>query len=383
MNWVLNCQIKNNRFISVVFFILSIFVSSNIYANLNICNVTNNYRYGLMDKARKNFRINGLNLAYKNYQDKLKQNEKSANFIFVDSNKDLSLIELLEMAKNKNCHIITGLHTSKTALIAGPWLVKNKILGVSSTATANKINEYYPYLISAMVPATDFIKAIDNFINTKGHNKKVFLIKFKDDIYSKLISEQIKKNLKREPSIISTNKGSTLSQTDLNRMINHKNAVIMFTGFHFQSLPILNQLRIASSVLTENKTLIIGSPEWSFSSTLYKRLDILNTLPNLHITTLWNLENQSNKSLSYIQQYNNIYNEFPHQKTAFAYDTLSMILDCAKESDNSVKKTYSCLRSKRVHHGVTGDYHFDGKSTHSHKLVHIVSIHKKNLARLK
>jgi len=354
---------KRTLFLAIVM----ILNGHNLMASVMICQVAHNYRYGLMTEDRNDFRINGLNMAYEDYKKSLKRNEEIAKFEYVDSQKDISLLEQLELAKNRGCNLIIGLHTSQNALTAGAWLVRNNILGVSSTATASDMNKYYPNLISAMVPSDQFVKNMLSFIKKKK-GKDVYIIRFVDDVYSRIIAAQIKDKITDAIFLDAENGGDLLPQ-QISKLRASKDALVIFSGFFFPSLPILNQL---SDVLKDN--IMLGSPEWSFSFKLFIRKDILKILSNLYTTIVWDENSKSTLTKDFIKNYRKKFKLFPHQKTAFSYDTLSMILNCARKSKNLVDKTYECLRSKRSYLGVTGNFEFDGKSSHAIKKVYITRV---------
>lgn len=354
-------------------FLLFTVFSSSGFSKVKICHLSNNYRFGDFNKKLNNHRVNGLNMAYEDFLNSKKNNNENIVFKYINTKKDTSLLEHLELARNDNCNIIIGLHTSKAALIAGPWLVKNKILGISATATATRTDKYFPFLLSSMAPSTAFVKRMVEAIK-KENNRKIIFINFKDDIYSNIITSELKKEMDSEyiTKTISVNSSSTLNDSQFTDLISTSHASVIFTGFFFPTFPILNQLSKHKEFLKEN--FFLGSPEWSFSSEFRKFQNRLVDYKNLYTTSVWDINHLSSKSKKIVKKYFKTYKAQITQKTAFIYDTLMMTLNCSQSRDGNISRTYKCLLRKRDYSGITGKYHFSGSSSHSYKLIHMLKV---------
>ena len=348
-----------------------LFVAGSCHAAVKVCHVSDNRILGQNEKVGNNPRINGIILAYEEFKKRHSRNASKVELVNIDDIDNVPLLQKLEISKRESCDLLIGIDTSRQALIVGPWLARNRIMGVSTTATVNKIDNYYPYLISMMIASKDFMRKMAGFIRTNAA-KKIIIIKYVDDIYSKVLTAQLMREIQNKATVIQVNEGHLLSKDDLKMIRSTPNAMIVFTGFYFASQNILYQLSELNGDLVRNNVSILGSPEWIFEERLVKRLGRLKDLPKMYLISAWDMTSKAQCNVDFIKKYKEKYGSVPMSKEAFSYDAGKMIFDCIGMADGDIASTYACLSRKRTFTGATGDSIYNEKSSQPVKEVNIL-----------
>ncbi len=336
------------KVIQIITIVYSLVVSCSLFAKVKVCYVGESRRFGPINEKSTNPRIAGFVLA----KEMIKDFNLYIDFLFIDLGPEFSLIDKLEAGKKQGCIVYTGLITSDESLLAGPWLVKNNLFGISPTATAEKLQSFHTHFRTLMASSEIFAENIRSFIEKKSP-QKIFIISFSDDPYSLNILGSYSHVFRKSPVTryeLNIPKGGTIDIKELKEITSAKRSAVLFTGYDYASLNVLEQLKKHSSSFNQNNDFIVGAPSWSFSDTLHASTKHINSFNEVYITYF---PVPHKRSLLY-QKYIERYGEKPREKIAFSYDSLDFIFGCSKKTGNNKEKLFECLRKNTMFEGQSG-----------------------------
>jgi ABC-type branched-subunit amino acid transport system substrate-binding protein len=298
------------------------------------------------------------------------------DFHFIDLGPESNLIDKLEEGKKKGCSVYTGLITSQESLIAGPWLMKNKLFGISPTATVQKLETFYPYFRTLMAPSGDFAKTIYSFLLRKLPSK-VYIISFIDDYYSLNISRDFISafsNSRILSDLIKIPKGGKIDDNKLQEIMNAKRSIVLFTGYYYGSLNVLNQMGEYVNIFNNNQNLIVGAPSWSFDDNLFTSTIKIDSFHLVYFPYLW----KADKNTNFFKEYVKKYAVEPRSKAVLSYDVMNIIFRCAKKSPHNQNQVITCLQKKISFEGQSGHILFEKGNTHASPTIYVKNMRDNN-----
>ena len=345
-------------------------------AKTTVCYVDYDPRFNKGKVGKNNDRYDGLNFAYEELKTK---NSLKINLKFLKSNYHTSLIENLDLAKKEECHVLTGFNTSKESLIVGPWLKENKLIGISPTATAGQIQNYYPYLLTNMAKDTSYASSVESFL-IKKDIKHIYIIENKESIYSTTFSKLYKNNLSKKFNIqfINAKAGSELDSLLVQKIISTSNVAVLFTEYMHYSLPIIHQFKTKKLFINRNKVLIIGSPEWPISDSYKIHSDYFNDFCCSVAPIIWSHEIADDRD--FVRNFKNKYKRLPLPKVAFSYDIIMRVNSCStNKNEFDQEKFHECLLKTKKIDGIVGEYTFSNGSSHPKVKIRMINLVKHEL----
>src|SRR5579872_1537574 len=241
---------------------LTLFIVMLLFFNISradICvNTSSNYKmFGTV--LRAGALVQGQKLAF--------QDNKFFNYRFFSAGSPIELENQIQAMSSDSCSIILGLFTSRDCLIAGPLLVKNKIIGVSPSCSDDKEISFSPYLYTAVPQLNEFSIKIGDYLNKRNDLGLTFVIYQPTDIYSITGFNEFKKIFTKPiVEIPVTSDG----QFDIKKLSykKGKQATIIFFTYPLPSAQILTKL-FDNGLISKNVR-IVGSASWVFDTSVFK-----------------------------------------------------------------------------------------------------------------
>ncbi len=348
--------------------LIYIFLSTYSYARpIHLCFATSSENKVSLSALRQDYLWRAVELAYIDWKKKGKNKEIKIQKLG-PFNTDLELVKNIYLTAHKDCSSYVGLITSSEAVLAGPHLAKNNIFAISSTASHPDVNKSYPYLLSARPIASDTAQF---YVKNIGLDSKVFIIREKEDIYSRFYTEEIYRLMTKKPDIIDIIAKGEVAIKDLKLIKESTDPYIIFTTQALKSLPAL--VSITRDLKGMNHLTMLGSPSWglvpqtilSHTKNLDKKTEIL--LP----TAL----SEGHKQLAdFKTSFLNKYKYTAEEDAAFMYDATAMMLQCLdilcdkKGSPIRPAAISRCIQNLK-YNGVTGSFHYSSLSSFPKKEI--------------
>lgn len=342
--------------------------AANAAQPLKVCYVSSlldNILPRATDKRKEN---GGFLLRIEQFQ-KQYPNKPIAFTAYRPTNKTDDILSLIQKADHDGCDLLVGIVTSRDALLSGPYLTKNHLFGMSSTALADDIDHYYPYLLTACTSSTSWASEVVRFVKREKPSKVLVLSK-PTELFSIILTDKLMAGL-------STAKVADIDAEDnapadvLEILSKSEKTFIISTTYPIQSIPTLQKI----AMLGLKNAKIIGNPSWMESQTFKSLPEIMKRIPKILLITPWtpSVENAAFKKFK--EAYQQKYGSAPDHDTSYDYDVMTMITDCYQKSQSKAStraQIQQCMRQPRVFSGVTGEYRFDGKASHPIRHEHVI-----------
>ncbi|MFZ9596603.1 MAG: ABC transporter substrate-binding protein [Bdellovibrionia bacterium] len=289
----------------------------------------------------------------------------------------------IQWADELGCHVIVGLVTSKDALLAGKELQRRKIVGFSSTATVDELDQFFPYVLSASSSQLSWVKAMSAFLENKSF-QKIFFITQPTDVYSVFFAQKLKKKIGSKAQILSLNFSNEIPENKRSMLEGLKSGVFIYTTYPLASFPSLNQLDRLLPRVPRSQFQIFGTHSWMETQTFQAHKQLIARLPEIHVFNPWDTQKKTPAFLQFQSHYQKQYQKQPDHDSAYDFDVTNLILKCssgfstAPSSSSSVvlmrQALKSCLARPQRFEGVTGLYNFTGQSAHPIRVEHLVQL---------
>lgn len=282
--------------------------------------------------------------------------------------KGQSVVDLLKLANTAKCDVIVGLVTSRDALLAAPYLKEQGMPGVSSTAVADELDKYFPYITTACTSTSSWADAAAELAKLHHINRPIILSN-RSELFSTLLTDRLRKLLPDSRIFYLDTDGEVSSHVF--QTINWtKPGLVIYTTYPIHSIPSLQKLaQIPESVqkIAKKNWDILGNPSWMEPLTFHRLRHILKKLPKISLISPWVTSSVEKRYREFKNRYVTKYKAAPDHDSTYDFDVMMMIGECLStktESENTRVSLLRCLSKARTFEGVTGIYHFNGHSAH-------------------
>ena len=329
---------------------------------LKICYVSSNIGNILPRATDYNLQYAGFNVAIDNYNlthsdykilfQEFKNEKKFTDSIF--------MAEAINWAKQENCLAIVGLVSSRDAMIAGEFLKKHQIVGISSTATLDTIDQWYPYVLSVQMSAQDDCTAIFKFIKRRYNKKNVFIVSSPGNIFSISYTE-ILKNLLPQAKVLTLTDKFLIDPSEANRLANNDTgAVLIYTTYPIDSFPSVNQL----SPQIKGNIVIIGNTTWMEKQLFVQQISSFQKFSKTFVFSGWDINKLNTKFLDFKVKYKKQFGVIPGHDSTYDYDVANLIISCINLKHITVAQLSSCLVNMKKYNGATGTIFMNRNKSH-------------------
>jgi ABC-type branched-subunit amino acid transport system substrate-binding protein len=342
---------KTKLWVATLFFVASTHQIDLIFAapkkkSIKVCHVSTLIDHLLPSANDMKMRYSGFDLAIKSFNDRNSNGAFHATLEVISAkNKQITIFDLLNEAKTRNCNAIVGLVTSRDALLSGPILKQIGIIGISSTAVHDDISKFYPHVISLANSATTWAKSLAQQMHkTKTH--KVYIFKKEADVFSATLTSALEwqlKNLNVNYEKIEDIDPSVASKWPLTR-----------SSMVFTTYPVISIEHILRLIQVQNKEMtIFGNPSWMERHTFSALAKKLKAVDNIFVSAPWHNEYTSTAGEKFFKSYKEHYSKKPDHDTAYNYDATTLALECLTKY-----KSGPCQIKNLKFTGATGYYEF-------------------------
>ena len=345
------------------YFLISILLAYPSFAEFKVCYVSSNIKHVLPRANDKPSQFGGFFAAISRFK-KVNAYEGKIDFrVFQPEGNQGAILSGILWAKKNHCSVIVGLVTSRDALIAGPLLKKNNMVGFSSTATNSKLSEYFPWIYSVSTSADSYVKSFFLWVKKNGFENNISIVADSSSIYSLYFKDR---TIQLLPSsrVYYLNEKKELSTEDLRSINNMRKGVLLYTPYPLASLPSLTQITSE----TANHVVLFGTQSWNEKHPFKNYISVIEKFRKKYIFSPWSTLPGSISYKHFEKEYVKLYDQKPGHDSTYDFDALSIVLNCAFiESKRTLSKQamYHCLSRKFNYLGATGSYHFSGKESHA------------------
>lgn len=353
-----------NKSRAYVFLSCYLFVCAASAKPFKVCHVSSAVSSLLPRANDKNILFGGFETAIDEFITKNKLSPKDVEFVaYQNPTESLAVLDGLAKAKSDGCDLIVGLITSKDALIAGPFLMENNLLGISSTATNDGISKYRSNLLSFSTSASSYVKSFVDWTSSNSVKANEIAVVFKPtEVYSLFFKDEIKKLL---PSAVIINFDDLQQNDDLRAKLKSLKAIFVST-YPLESIVILKELK--SLLQSKSKKIdIFGTQSWTEVQAFSTNPDLLDNFKNIYMFSPWDFYRETVEMKQFKNKYKGKFKILPDHDSVYDFDTLSFALMCAydlKAKILSAKNLKSCFDGNRRFSGVTGTYEFRTDLSH-------------------
>lgn len=347
-------------------FIASVFVVLQAKSWGAVCvNATANYKmFGSV--MRENVLRNPFILAFH------KEHFKDYK-IFYASNDTQLVSQMENMTKGKGqCSVVLGLFTSQDCLVSGPILQKNKIIGLSSSCSDNRIANFFPYVYTAVPKLSNFSKTVAWSLNHDQNSGKIYTFYQPSDVYSDAGFNGFKQYIKKPIIPISVTSSGDFNK-QLFKSADKQHATIIFFTYPLPSAQIL--VNLDDDHLVTKNVKVIGASSWIFDVSVFKPIkSILSKAGSVLTPSLAN--QQKIKDSSFAHQFNRLYHRQPDIVEVLTYDMSRLAVQCYRQSFHSGQyRRQSFLQCIRTNHyqGVSGRANFKTDSPFSMRQIYLIN----------
>jgi hypothetical protein len=264
---------------------------------------------------------------------------------------------------------VTGLFTSREALLVAPFLKKADVFGYSVSASHSELSRWNSHLKSGAPSSSTYIDTIKKWTQRRMFDR-IIVLKTRDDLYSNHYFQQIQAALNRPIQEISILSEDEIPTQQLDDILKLPRTLLILTTYPIPSLPILKQLKRTERVPVGLS--ILGSPSWSFDlATLRQNVQIFRSDIEYFFPDVWKRSTKS--AQGFRKRFFDQYGVAPEADAAFAYDATRQLLDCIRVKKSDRKSLNLCL-SNRGYSGVSGSFRFNLKEVFAGRDIHIVPL---------
>lgn len=313
----------------------ALFLAFDAAAALNVCHVSSYLGSKLPSAKDKELLFGSFELAARNTELRLHKFEPK------DS---LDVLKGIEWAQARKCRIVVGLISSQDALLAAPLLAQHGMFGVSATATTHLTNRWHENFRSLSVSSEQYVQDLVQELKLRERNE-FFVVTKKGSPYSDTYE-----GLLRAQELPGARYVDLAGATEL---LKHKSrALIVFTAYPFESLPVMLKLPKAQDFL------FVGTPAWNETHTMGPFKDELHSRGRILVLDPMRT---GAAFTEFVHAYEKAFGRRPDHDSIYEFDVIRFIAGCAKPSEHD---TLKCLREKKSFTGATGPYQFVAGKSH-------------------
>ncbi len=289
-------------------------------------------------------------------QDFNSTNKHKIKWVTLNSDhKKIDILQAIYQAGQIGCRIVVGIVSTRDALLAAPLLKKLKILGISSTATADEMRQSYPHLISLAPSQRSQVQFIQSYLLKINRTTDLFLIEKKDDFFSILLTEKFLE-IDSHFKVFKLESGNLLKSPDIDQIRNSQAPTLIYSTYPIHSLPSLIQIAEIKHELSI-PPLILGTSPWLETQAFKSHSDLFRILTQVFVFPSWDFEPHLEKMRQiFFSHYLRQFGTRPDHDSVHDYDTLSMIGQCMTQV--SSQEVVHCLTQERNFVGILGRYQY-------------------------
>jgi len=277
-------------------------------------------------------------------------------------------------ADKEGCHALVGLVSSRDALLAGPELKSRGLVGISSTATANDLDRWYPNVLSASTSVKSYVEALARHMN-ESPKDRVIAISRSNDIYSLAFTEEISRKLASRVEIWNLKHDNELSPENLGTLTVGKPTSILYTTYPILSMPSLSQIAMISRGYSRTEWRVFGTQSWMEIQAFRARTDLIALLPPIFLFNPWEMRTKVPGYAEFRARFTRMWGTTPDHDTIYDYDTAKILLRCFENNPKTKtprKAILDCVSKRFEHTGMTGRYEFDGLHAHPQRPENLI-----------
>lgn len=279
--------------------------------------------------------------------------------------------DAIRWAKEKKCHVLVGLVSSREALIASKLLQPFDLAGFSSTATADELVDQFPAVMSASTSMQSLTRALGSLLSESNKN---FILMLPGDTYSTLFTDKLTKKIKNFV-VLRLNSQKLIPENSVGYLLSEKKYSIVYTTYPLASIPSLKQMSQLIPKQSRKNITLFGTHSWMETHTFNANKEILRNLPAIKLFNPWKMEAPTRQYEEFKKVYYSLYGVMPDHDSAYDFDVAQLILRCFdKQNINPEKSLKKCLSEKKSFLGATGLYEYDGSHPHPIRKEHLVSL---------
>lgn len=290
------------------------------------------------------------------------QDTHFSDYRFFSTNTNVEFLQQIQQMASSSCSVILGFLTSRECLIAGPVLVKNKIIGISFICGHDNVNNFHPYLYTATPSISQASKIVVDYLHRSPQFGKIFAVHQPTDTYSESEFTQFKSKFKGQIVEVPIDSDG---QFDSN-LISYKpgeKATLAFFTYPLPSVKILVMLS-DHQMITKN-TRIIGASSWSDDvSLLIPIKSILEKAYEVKAVDIMDW-NKVKKSI-FVKRFSKTFHREPVGIEVSNYDVTKLAVECYKKSFINGKYDTNQFRYCITHThyiGESGTFSFNNNSS--------------------
>jgi len=343
-------------------FILSIlFVFQNAFGYICV-NATSNYKmFGSV--LRSEVLKNPFIMAF--------QGEHFKNYKIFYADNDTQLVDQIQNMTKGQCSVVLGLFTSQDCLVSGPILKKNKTIGLSSSCSDNHIDNFFPYIYTAVPKLSNFSKTVAKYLNKKNHDA-IYAFYQPSDVYSDSGFNAFKKYVKKPVTSIPVSSSGSFDLKLLHMNTKSESTIVFFT-YPLPSAQILVNLDYKHTIT--NKINIIGASSWIFDVSVFRPIkSILMKAKDVLTPSL--VDQQRIDSSNFSHNFIKLYKREPDVVEVLTYDMAHLAVECYRTTaSNDAYNNQSflkCIRNNK-YDGVSGYTQFQKNSPFSVRKIYLIN----------
>jgi len=251
-----------------------------------------------------------------------------------------------------------GYHSSTAALLAGPIYEENKLLMISPSASANRVYEIGPHVLSMVYSNRAQASALARYATDKLKARKIQIIEVSGCAYCADLAESFSQALAKEKGLrISTEKISednkTLSAVAA-KILSQKTDLVFLPNYEFFSARVIQQLVSAGF-----KGAFLGGDGMynANGAHLFKLANAKDV--KLYFLGHWNPAADSEATRRFIAAYKAKFAKAPDTDTVLGYDSMNLLLKALLSAPAADRKSaQGAIAKLETFPGLSGEIRF-------------------------
>lgn len=298
---------------------------------------------------------NALEMVIDENKVQLKSRNIKINLVELDySDEKSKVISTAEDAVKSNVIGVLGYIYSSDVLLSGPIFNKNKLLLITPTASADRVEEIGPYVRRTCFEDSFQGKVLAKFSLINKKMKTAGIVSVADCAYCQSLSSAFKKNFESIGGKVLIETSVLSSETDFSEVIEK------FKKQQVDVILVPNYEKISASImasLIDSKVqpkYWLGGDGWGNSLNLFKKI-IGNRIYKAITVSHWHSEIKTKKSKKFIKSYAKRFNKSPVDTTVLTYDAATLLVESIlKDSKLTRESLFRIVSETNSFTGVTG-----------------------------
>lgn len=342
-------------------FLSAVLISSPNMAQICISNNSNHSMFG--SGPHIGALTHGYEVAF--------QKSNFLKYLKFSSETDADLANQVGKMSSNSCSIILGFFTSRECLIAAPILKKNKLVGISSTCSHDRLRQFSPYFYTIIPPLSIFSDKISGYLNENANSEKIYAIYQPTDVYSRNTTFAFKKGITKPIIYIPVTSDGRI---DISKFSNTNDKfIIVFFTYALPSAKILMQL--SEHKIISKRTTVLGASCWTFDVTVFRPLRSILEKAN-SVLAIDVLDWKKVKKTMFVKNFFEKFNREPLTIEILTYDVTKLAISCYEKSliydKYDIKEFQNCMTATK-HNGVSGIFSFRKNSSFATRELYLTN----------